>query len=227
MDPGRSGGTGYVAEVAAVDDLVTLFGADPEAAVLDVLRRSADALAAPAIKQALVAGGVERAEVDRAWPRLQRRLRSHDRVAVTADRRYLYTTAGPSGPDALELLAAGGLSADRRAALAAIVRESMSAAPAMSFVRALAELATEVEELAVNQASAKALVHRVRACARRHGLEPIEQAGEQSTLDRSRHEPVGRAIDDGTPVVVVRPGYVWKASGGDVLIARAVVQDRS
>jgi hypothetical protein len=216
--------------VAAVDDLVTVFSADPEAAVLDILRRAGDALPAPGIKQALVAGGVARAEVDRAWPRIQRRLRSHDRVAVTEDRRYVYTTAGPSAPDALGLLAAGGLSADRRAALAAIVRESMSSKSdqaAISFVGALAELAIEVEELAVNQASAKALVHRVRACARRHGLEPIEQAGEQSTLDRTRHEPVGRAIDDGTPVVVVRPGYVWKSSGGDVLIARAVVQDRS
>ena len=98
---------------------------------------------------------------------------------------------------------------------------------ALSRDQRLIDLCFSLEELAVNQASAKALVHRVRACARRHGLEPIEQAGEQSTLDRTRHEPVGRAIDDGTPVVVVRPGYVWKATGGDVLIARAVVQDRS
>ena len=71
------------------------------------------------------------------------------------------------------------------------------------------------------------MIHRVRTRVKGLGLEPINEPGERTTLDRSRHEPIGRPIDDGTTVVVVRPGYVWKAPTGDVLIVRAVVQDRS
>jgi hypothetical protein len=62
---------------------------------------------------------------------------------------------------------------------------------------------------------------------KRTGLEPIGRAGEGTTFDRRRHRPIGRPIDDATSVVVVRPGYVWKAANEDVLIAKAVVQDRS
>ena len=97
----------------------------------------------------------------------------------------------------------------------------------LPLVRAIAELAIEVEELTANQASSRAMIHRVRARVKGLGLEPINEPGERTTLDRSRHDPIGRPIDDGTTVVVVRPGYVWKAPTGDVLIVRAVVQDRS
>jgi molecular chaperone GrpE (heat shock protein) len=91
-------------------------------------------------------------------------------------------------------------------------------------VRALAELAMEVEELATNEASAKAIIHRVRARTKLAALEPIGGAGEATTFDRRRHESVGRSVTDGSAVVVVRPGYIWK---GEVLLARAVVQDRT
>ena len=115
---------------------------------------------------------------------------------------------------ALDRLAGSGLPAKTRAALVAQVRAALTGAAAeteIPLVRALAELAIEVEELTVNEASARAMIHRVRARVKRVGLEPIDHAGEQSTLDRTRHEPIGRPIGDGTPVVVVRPGYVWRA----------------
>jgi hypothetical protein len=92
-------------------------------------------------------------------------------------------------------------------------------------MRAFAQLAIEVEELTANGASAGAIVHRVRAQAKLIGLEPIDGVGERPTIDRERHEPIGRPIADGTTVVVVRPGYVWKSPDGEVVIARAVVQD--
>jgi len=92
-------------------------------------------------------------------------------------------------------------------------------------VRALAELASEVEELTANEASGRALIHRVRGRVKLSGLEPIERAGETVTFDRRRHESIGPPIADGARVVVVRPGYAWKTADEDVLVARAVVQD--
>ena len=94
-------------------------------------------------------------------------------------------------------------------------------------VRALAEMAIEVEELAVNEASSRALVHTVRALTKLAELQPIERAGEHTRFDRNRHTSVGGRIADGAPVLVLRPGYIWNRPDGDILIARAVVQDRS
>jgi hypothetical protein len=92
-------------------------------------------------------------------------------------------------------------------------------------VRSLAELASEVEELSVNEASTRAMVHRVRSRVRLSGLEPVERAGETVAFDRRRHESNGPPIADGAPVLVVRPGYVWKSPDEEVLVARAVVQE--
>lgn len=60
---------------------------------------------------------------------------------------------------------------------------------------------------------------------RRSGLEPIDRAGEETRFDRTRHKPIGGSIGDGAAVVVVRPGYVWKAPSEDVLIGKAVVEE--
>jgi hypothetical protein len=206
-------------------------------AVLSVLEQAGQPLTAHDIKLALRTSQPD-VDVDDSWPRVQKRLRAHAHVIAEPGHRYRWSDQ-PRRPDispdqAVARLARGGLSADQRAALATIVQAALSPpgaadnrAATMPLLRALAELAIEVEELTVNGASAEAMIHRVRARARRVGLEPIDAAGEQSTLDRSRHEPIGRPIADDQPVVVVRPGYVWKAPTGDVLIARAVVRDRS
>jgi hypothetical protein len=205
-------------------------------AVLAVLRRSGAPLTASDIKQALESDGLDRVEADRAWSRAQKRIRTHEHVRVDAAHRYRWVeqTAALSPAEALEKLTDGGLSARRRAELVEVVRGALSNPPdetdhrgQIQLVKALAELAIEVEELAFNQASARAVIHRVRARMKRLSLEPIDATGDQSTLDRTRHEPIGRPISDGTPVVVVRPGYVWKAPTGDVLVARAVVRDRT
>jgi hypothetical protein len=97
----------------------------------------------------------------------------------------------------------------------------------MQLVQAMVDLVIDVEELAANGASSRALIHRVRAQARRVGLDPIDGAGEPSEMDRYRHRPVGAPIGDGAPVVVVRPGYIWRSGQDSVLVAKAVVQDRS
>ena len=205
-----------------------------EDAVLRVLERADRALSAAEIKQAWLADGAAKEDVERDWPKVQRRLKEHEHVVVEDGRRYRFSavsrTPAITATQALEQLAQPRLAPQKRAALITVVQAALANGDkhaTVPLVRALAELAIEVEELTVNEASARAMIHRVRAQVKQVGLEPIDRAGEESTLDRSRHEPIGAPIEDGTPVVVVRPGYVWKAPAGDVLIARAVVQDRS
>jgi hypothetical protein len=217
-----------------------LFAAQPLAAVLRVLREASRSLTALEVKQALQSGGVAKADADQAWPRLQKRIRSHAQVIVESGHRHgwhRYAFRELSPEKALELLGEGRPEGATRLALAAIVRAALPDRQAelesaarrrqedIDAVRALAELAIEVEELTANEASAGAMVHRVRARVRRAGLEPIERAGERTVFDRRRHRPIGRPIRDGTPVVVVRPGYVWKAPADDVLISKAIVEE--
>jgi hypothetical protein len=230
--------------------LADLFEVDRLEAVLRVLREARRALDAGEIKAALEAGGVDRIALDLAWPHLQKKIKAHERVRVV-DSRYAWSTKPReiSAAEALDLLLRGRPAAKQKGELAEIVRGGLTgpasngagtdAAPpaaeraardrqeAIDHVRALAELAIEVEELTANQASARAMIHRVRAEVKRIGLEPIDRAGDTTTFDPTRHESIGRPIAAGAAVVVVRPGYRWKSPSEDVLIAKAVVQDRS
>ena len=90
-------------------------------------------------------------------------------------------------------------------------------------LRLLAELASEVEELAVSQASARALIHRVRSMVRQSDLEPIEHAGDIVAYDPSRHQLIGDSVPHGAKVRVVRPGYALKTADEEVVLARAAV----
>ncbi|MGE5829218.1 MAG: hypothetical protein ACM30G_12790 [Micromonosporaceae bacterium] len=217
--------------------LAALFATDPSAAVGQVIREAGAAVSAIEIKASLRAAGVPELG-KRAWDPLQRRLRTDDHVVVEPGYRYRWVAdpATPSVVDAFEQIvrAAGGRA---KRAHVAVVRQALVEAPnavetaahqrqaVLDGVRALAELASEVEELTVNQASARAMIHRVRSRVRRSGLEPIEQAGQGASFDRRRHEAIGPPIEDGAPVIVVRPGYAWKTPHDDVLVARAVVQE--
>jgi uncharacterized membrane protein len=191
------------------------------------------------IKRALCAAGAP--DLDKQeWDPLQRQLRGDINVEVEPGRPYRYTwVASPVVPPAVEALdllvrAAGNRT---KTAYVDVVRQALSE-PAdgrevaarqrqvvLDGIRALAELASEIEELTANEASARALIHRVRGRVRLSGLEPIERAGDTVTFDRRRHEPIGPPIADGARVVVVRPGYAWKTADENVLVARAVVQD--
>jgi hypothetical protein len=105
------------------------------------------------------------------------------------------------------------------------VRQAQERQLRIDAIRALAELAMEVEELTANEAEAAVLVEKVRARANREGLEPIGRAGEETTFDRSRHKPIGGGLRDGAVVYVVRPGYTWHAPDEDVLIGKAIVEE--
>lgn len=117
---------------------------------------------------------------------------------------------------------------------------------------------TETEELVANQASDRALLHRLDAHRRlgvpdsvidplvaaaqsgdraevgrlidqigaEHNFSRITRAGDTVNFDRRLHEPIGRSIEPGTRVHVVRPGYHVDYPDERVLVSRAVVQDR-
>jgi hypothetical protein len=217
--------------------LAAQYAADPATAVLRILRESGGAVTATEIKQTLEAAGVT--DLDkRTWDRLQKRLRVHENVVVEPGHRYRWISepATPAAYDAFDEIARSVASRTKPSYVEAI-RKALADAPntleveahhrqaVVNGVRALAILASEVEELTVNQASDRALIHRVRGRVKLAGLEPIERAGESTTFDRRRHEPIGPPIPDGASVIVVRPGYIWKGPNEDIVVTRAVVQE--
>lgn len=203
----------------------TAFARDPLDAVLDVLEAAGVPLAKAAIIERL-AGDVP----DSVWRRIQPKLKAHPKVLFDGT-HYQY---GKSPLAAVELLAGAGVRSAQRRELANLVRAALGddqeqaarrRRAEIDAMRALAELASEVEELVVNEASAEALIHRVRARVARSNLEPVARAGADLVFDRTRHRPIGGGIRDGSPVVVVRPGYVWRSGTGDVLVAEVLVEE--
>jgi hypothetical protein len=217
-------------------DLAALFEADKYAAVVRVVRDAATAMNAVEIKGTLRAAGVS---VDtNVWTGLQRQLRTDEHIVVEPHHRYRWVANPPdlSPVEAFELiertLGARGRKAHVEAVWQALVdvpdpREiaARQRQAVLDGIRALAELASEVEELAVNEASVRAMVHRVRSRVLLSGLEPIERAGERVAFDRASHQSIGPPIADGAAVVVIKPGYRWKSGDEDVLVARASVQE--
>jgi len=101
-----------------------------------------------------------------------------------------------------------------------LARERQARIDAMSTV---AELAAEVEELTAKQAAPEVLLEHTRALTGGRGLEAIGRAGQEVPYEEAHHEPVGEFPNDGEPVTVIRPGYLWHAPGESVLISKALV----
>jgi hypothetical protein len=192
-------------------------------------------LTAVQIKRTLRAAGV--VDLDRStWDRLQRRLRVDVNIAIEPGFRYRWI-AEPQPLTATEAFDRIVRAAGKRVspAMVAVARAALDgSAPdsrtrqrqaMLDGVRALAELASEVEELATSQASTRAMVHRVRSRVKLAGLEPIERAGESARFDGRRHQSIGPPIENGAPVLVVRPGYTWSSPTDEILVMRAGVQE--
>jgi hypothetical protein len=90
-------------------------------------------------------------------------------------------------------------------------------------IRALADLAAEVEELTASGTAPEVLVERVRALLSSWDLEAVGEVGASSTFDPESHEPIIGAPEVGAVVTVLRPGYRWRSGGEDVLLSRALV----
>jgi hypothetical protein len=214
--------------------LAALYGTDPSAAVRRVVCEAGIGLTAVQIKRTLRAAGV--ADLDRStWDRLQRRLRVDQNIAIEPGFRYRWVTE-PDPLTATEAFDRIVRAAGKRVspAVVDVARKALAEAgpgkrqqrqAMLDGVRALAELASEVEELATSQASTRAMVHRVRNRVKLAGLEPIERAGESARFDGRRHQSIGPPIENGTPVLVVRPGYTWSSPTDEVLVMRAGVQE--
>lgn len=231
--PSCRGARGYSAEVTV--------GADPLARVLSLLSEVGHACTAADIKKAWEHAGAKRATIATEWPRVQKRLRHHPYITVEGDRQQLtYRFAAPKLPDpveALDALLAGGLPSDVRATYTEIVRSGL-AAPAedagwaarlrqagIDGMRRLAEVGSELEELVSDEVGTDVVVFRMRARLKRTGLVPVGEIGGEITFDRKLHKPLGGSIRDGTRVIVVRPGYIWKAPSEDVLMTKAIVRE--
>lgn len=106
---------------------------------------------------------------------------------------------------------------------AAGLRASQERQLQIDAVRALAELAAEVEELAAANTAPDVVTERVRGLVSGQELEPIGDVGATVSFDRRLHEPLFGTPREGAAVSVVRPGYRWRADGEDVLLQRAVV----
>ncbi len=230
--------------------LARLFDADPEAAVLQLLQVTGEPMSAIDVKKALQDAGVPKTDADKAWPTVQKRIKVNEHI-VTEGPRYRWnrplTELSPA--EALDLLVKGGLSDSEKEALSEVIRGALTEAPAVESnddsavaddsgeeaarqrqeaidaIRKLAELASEVEELIGNETDLPVMMRQVRAFVRRSGLDPVGQAGEETRFDRKKHTPIGGQIRDGAPVIVVRPGYIWKTQDEDVLLGKAVVED--
>jgi len=157
----------------------------------------------------------------------------------------------PSPADALAMLVEARLTRGEREALAETVRAALAGSGAGSIdgkatdskatdskatdskvrqaeldaATELAGMAIDVEEQVAKGASGKAVIHRVRARMKRLRLEPVERAGESVAYDRTRHKAIRTGIAEGATVLVVRPGYVWRLPGEDLLIEKPVIQD--
>jgi len=220
------------------------FSADPVAVVVELLRRAGKPRGAVALKDGLVAAGLERAVADKAWPGVQKALKQHPNVVITG-RSYRWRPDEPAArerPDertaALERKAADltrrcAELTQRCADLEAVVRAGQTRTAGVrgaqdrqariDLIRGLAELAMEVEELAHNGAEPDVLIERSRALVDAYELEPIGRAGEEEPFDPARHAPIGGLVGDGSRISVVRPGYTWRAPEGDLLISKAQV----
>lgn len=207
--------------------------------VLRILQDAGEPLTAAEVKKALQAEGLPKAEADKAWPALQKRIKSHEQVVADGAR---YQWAGQSvvvvaPAEALEKLLNGELSVAEKSALAEVIRDALSSQDTsedaakrqrqaeIDAVRLLAELASEVEELIVNETEPPVMIRQVRAWVKRSGLDPVGRAGEETKFDRTQHQPIIGRINDGAPVIVVRPGYIWKTRDEDVLLGKAVVEE--
>jgi hypothetical protein len=93
----------------------------------------------------------------------------------------------------------------------------------IDIMRAMADLAAEVEEIATNHLESGVIVERVRALVAAQALEPIGLAGATVSFDPVQHDPIVGAPALGAEVMVIRPGYRWRPTVGEILIQKALV----
>lgn len=93
----------------------------------------------------------------------------------------------------------------------------------INVVRAVAELAIEVEEIAYNGADSQQIVKRVRNAAALRHLTPIGVAGEETQFDPAVHKLQFGDPKPGIPVFIMKPGYAWRNGDEEIVLEHALV----
>lgn len=135
------------------------------------------------------------------------------------------TPAGTAPPTPAAPASDGPSTGERSTGTGEMVPASRLRQVELDAARELAGMAIDVEEQVAKGASGKAIIHRVRSRMKRLRLEPVGRAGEEVAFDRTQHQPMRAGVADGARVLVVRPGYIWRLPGEDLVIEKPVVQD--
>jgi hypothetical protein len=226
------------------------FDKDPAGVFLKFLRDADGPVTATKVKNTLIEAGLPKPLVDKQWEAAQRNVIKYDPHVVRATSMSYRWSEKPVDPDealdrVLDLLKTTSQSKLKlRDALADVIRAGLKAAgePAdqdnevafraaqdrqlqINGVRAIAELAGEIEFVAYNSGDPDVIVERVQTAVQRHSLEQIGHPGEAARFDLSLHEAIGEPPHAGSPVTIVRPGYSWRAEQGAVLQRAQVAVD--
>jgi len=219
------------------------FDKDPAAVFLDVLRNAGEPLTAKRAKDTLVERGLPEASVSKQWGAFQREIvKFHPHVTRPSSLKYAWRETPVPADEALtrllDLLKTTSRSKGRlRDELATLVHDGLKDAGGddetkiraaqerqaeIDVLRAFAELAGEVEELAYNSGDPDVIVERVQTRVAGHSLTQIGRSGDDAPFDPEVHKPIGSRPGDGATVRIVRPGY----RNGTVLLQRALVTAR-
>ena len=224
--------------MATLTELHGTFSRDPLAFFLELIQQSGKPVTFDEIRALLVQNGLSDHLVTTEWIVHERMIKSDVHITYLPETRtYAWGPAVelPDAAQAVQLLASGKaqINPDRKtlgdivlAALQAPRQQPDEERLKADSARAYAKVAMELEELIASGASGRALLQRIHAGAHALGLRPIETAGATIRFDRLRHDPVVASTQDGSEVLVVRPGYVWQAGEKEVLVAKPVVIER-
>ncbi|MCF6473862.1 hypothetical protein FAF44_36585 [Nonomuraea sp. MG754425] len=91
-------------------------------------------------------------------------------------------------------------------------------------MRALADLAAEVEELSVRSVSPDTMIARVHGLTATYDLRPIGLVHEKSEFDLKLHKPIAGDPEPGDEVIIRRSGYIWSSSTEEVVLHKALVE---
>ncbi len=91
-------------------------------------------------------------------------------------------------------------------------------------MRALADLAAEVEELSARGVSSDTMVSRVRGLTATYSLIPIGSVHEKSEFDPKIHKVIAGDPEPGEEVMIHRSGYIWSTPHEEVLLHKALVE---
>jgi hypothetical protein len=214
--------------------LVRQFGKDPGSVFVDIIRASPAPLRARDIKQPLIDAGIKKDDIDRYWTRVQRVITLHPQIAM-ASNKYEWLPERRSAQRSLDLLAKGASMGRRQWLMVPWVQnvadaveragatDSGWAERQFQQARLVAELAVAVGVLQARGSTIADVAELLAEEARQKRLWQLAEPGDSVAFDPDAHEAETGAPEPGTPVRVVRSGYIWRGAGTPMVAAKAVV----